>query len=50
MAIIENEYRIIVNRGEQRDMNYGAQILSGLEAKRYKRLRRIIANAGEFTG
>ena len=26
------------------------QILSGLEAKRYKRLRRITANAGDFTG
>ena len=26
------------------------QILPGLEAKRYKRLRRITANAGDFTG
>ena len=24
--------------------------MPGLEAKRYKRLRRIIANAGDFTG
>ena len=26
------------------------QILPGLEAKWYKRLRRIISNAGDFTG
>ena len=26
------------------------QLLPGLETKRYKRLRRIIANTGDFTG
>ena len=26
------------------------QMLSGLEAKRYKRMSRIIAKAGDFTG
>ena len=31
-------------------MELWVQILLGLEAKRYKRLRRIIANAGDFTG
>ena len=30
-------------------MELWVQILPGLEAKRYKRLRRIIANAGDFT-
>ena len=30
-------------------MEFQVQALFGLEAKRYKRLRRIIANAGEFT-
>ena len=29
-------------------MELWEQILSGLEAKSYKRLRRIIANAGDF--
>ena len=64
MAIIENETtngRTIINRGEYElhiwimnceYMRYElqVQILSGLEAKRYKRLTRIIANAGDFTG
>ena len=31
-------------------MELQVQILPRLEAKRYKRLRRIIANAGDFTG
>ena len=31
-------------------MELRVQILPGLEAKRYKRLRRITANAGDFTG
>ena len=31
-------------------MEFRAQILPGLKAKRYKRLRRIIANAADFTG
>ena len=31
-------------------MELWVQILPGLEANRYKRLRRIIANAGNFTG
>ena len=31
-------------------MELRVQILPGLEAKRYKRLRRIIVNAGGFTG
>ena len=31
-------------------MELRVQILPGLEAKRYKRLMRIIANAGDFTG
>ena len=31
-------------------MELWVQILPGLEAKRSKRLRRIIANAGGFTG
>ena len=31
-------------------MELRVQILPGLEAKRYKSLRRIIANAGDFTG
>ena len=31
-------------------MELWVQILLGLEAKRYKRLRRIIANAEDFTG
>ena len=30
-------------------MELRVHILPSLEAKRYKRLRRIIANAGEFT-
>ena len=30
-------------------MELWVQILPGLEAKKYKRLRRIIANAGYFT-
>ena len=30
-------------------MELWVQILSSLEAKRYKRLRKIIANAGDFT-
>ena len=30
-------------------MELRVQILLGLEAKGYKRLRRIIANAGDFT-
>ena len=30
-------------------MELWVQILPGLEAKGYKRLRRIIANAGDFT-
>ena len=29
-------------------MELRVQMLPGLEAKRYKRLRRIIANAGDF--
>ena len=31
-------------------MELWAQILPDLEVKRYKRLRRIIANAGDFIG
>ena len=31
-------------------MELWVQMLSGLEAKRYKRMSRIIANAGDFTG
>ena len=31
-------------------MDLQVQILPGLEAKSYKRLKRIIANAGDFTG
>ena len=31
-------------------MELRVQILPGLEAKIYKRLRRIIANAADFTG
>ena len=31
-------------------MELQVQIFPGLEAKRYKRLRRIFANAGDFTG
>ena len=31
-------------------MELWVQILPGLEANRYKRLRRIISNAGNFTG
>ena len=31
-------------------MELRMQILPGLEAKRYKRLGRIIADAGDFTG
>ena len=31
-------------------MELWVQVLAGLEAKRYKRMRRIIANAGDFTG
>ena len=30
-------------------MELRVQILPGLEVKRYKRLRRTIANAGDFT-
>ena len=30
-------------------MELSVQILPGLEAKRYRRLRRIIANAGDVT-
>ena len=30
-------------------MEFWVQILPGLEPKRYKRLRRIIANVGDFT-
>ena len=47
--------RIIVNRGEKKryeklSMELRVKILPGLEAKRHKRLRRIIANGGDFTG
>ena len=31
-------------------MELWVQILPGLQAKRSKRLKRIIANAGDFTG
>ena len=31
-------------------MELQVKILPGLEAKRHKRLRRIIANGGDFTG
>ena len=31
-------------------MELQVKILPGLEPKRYKRLRRIIAHAGDFTG
>ena len=31
-------------------MELWVQILPGLEAKKYKRMRRVIDNAGEFTG
>ena len=31
-------------------MELRVQIVPALEAKRYKKLRRIIANAGNFTG
>ena len=31
-------------------MELPVQILPSLEAKRYKRLRRIIANVGDFAG
>ena len=37
-------------RYEKPLMELWVQILPGLEAKRSKRLRRIIANAGDFTG
>ena len=31
-------------------MELWVQILPGLEVRRYKRLKRIITNAGDFTG
>ena len=37
-------------RYKKLSMELRIQILPGLEAKRYKKLRRIIANAGDFTG
>ena len=37
-------------RYEKLSMELWVQTLPGLEANRYKRPRRIIANAGDFTG
>ena len=36
-------------RYEKRSIELSVQILASIEVKRYKRLRRIIANTGEFT-
>ena len=47
---IQNSEQTTEEEVKKLSMRSRVQILLGLEAKRYKRLKKIIANAGDFTG